>query len=69
MADLKTHCRDCVQELGEEFRQVHEWLDELFKYTGSDHREYRHNFPRFWLKSLFPISISPPSDQYPLHTS
>jgi hypothetical protein len=43
MADIKTHCRDCVHELGEEFREVHEWLDELFKYAGPDHRDYRHN--------------------------
>lgn len=43
MADLKTHCRDCLEALGEEFIQVHEWLDELFKYTGPDHRGYRHN--------------------------
>lgn len=43
MADLKTHCRDCLQELEEEFRYVHEWLDELFKYVGPDHRDYRHN--------------------------
>jgi hypothetical protein len=43
MPDLKTHCEDCLRELGEEFRFVHEWLDELFKYAGSEHREYRHN--------------------------
>ena len=29
--------------MGEEFRYVHEWLDELFKYVGPDHRTYRHN--------------------------
>lgn len=43
MADLKTHCRDCVQELGAEFKHVHIWLDELFEYLGPDHRTYRHN--------------------------
>lgn len=43
MAELKTHCEDCLVALGEEFRHVHEWLDELFKYVGSDHRDYRHN--------------------------
>jgi hypothetical protein len=43
MANLKTHCRDRLQELGEEFKQVHEWLDRLFRYVGPDHRGYRHN--------------------------
>ena len=43
MSILKDHCEDCLKELGEDFRFVHEWLDELFKYTGPDHREYRHN--------------------------
>jgi len=43
MADLKTHGKDCLEELGEEFRHVHDWLDELFKYTGPDYRGYRHN--------------------------
>ena len=35
MADLKTHCEDCLEELGEEFREVHEWLDEPFQVTQS----------------------------------
>ena len=43
MADLKTHCEDCEKLLGEDFRYVHEWLDELFKYVGPDRRGYRHN--------------------------
>ena len=43
MAWLKQHCEDCKRELGEEFREVHLWLDELFKYLGPDHRAYRHN--------------------------
>ena len=43
MADLRTHCEDCLKELGEEFRFVHEWLDEIFRYIGPNHRGYRHN--------------------------
>jgi hypothetical protein len=43
MADVKTHCRDCFEELGQEFKEVHEWLDEAFSYVGPDHRGYRHN--------------------------
>ena len=44
MSTLKDHCEDCVKELGEDFRYVHEWLDELFLYVGPDHRDYRHNW-------------------------
>jgi hypothetical protein len=42
MPDLKTHCQDCLNELGEDFKDVHIWLDELFKYLGPAHREFRH---------------------------
>ena len=31
MASLEEHCADCHRELGEDFEQVHIWLDELFK--------------------------------------
>ncbi len=43
MSTLKDHYEDCLKELGEDFRHIHEWLDELFKYVGPDHREYRHS--------------------------
>jgi hypothetical protein len=43
MADLRVHCEGCLKELGEEFRFVHEWLDETFKYFGPKHRVLRHN--------------------------
>jgi DNA-binding GntR family transcriptional regulator len=41
VSDLKTHCRDCLEELGQEFREVHKWL--LFKYEGPERRIYHHN--------------------------
>ena len=40
MTTLKVHCEDCKRELGEDFKHVHEWLDELFKYVGPNHRDY-----------------------------
>ena len=43
MAKLEEHCQDCIRELGKPFQEVHEWLDELFEYVGSDHRDIRHN--------------------------
>jgi len=43
MAKLKEHEEDCIRLLGEPFTEVHEWLDELFKYVGPDHRGYRHH--------------------------
>lgn len=45
MSSLKDHCADCKLALGEEFKDVHIWLDEMYKYTPGDfrHRAYRHH--------------------------
>ena len=43
VADLKTHCEDCVRELGEPFEEVHRWLDEFYETHGAAHREFRHH--------------------------
>jgi hypothetical protein len=43
MATLEEHCRECEQKLGKPWREVHLWLDELFKLKGIRHRRYRHN--------------------------
>jgi len=43
MAKVEEHCADCVKELGEPFEEVNRWLDELFEFVGSDHRDIRHN--------------------------
>ena len=43
MASLKEHEKDCIKELGEPFKHVHQCLDKLFRYVGPDHRDYRHN--------------------------
>lgn len=43
MAHIDKHCEDCVLELGEEFRAVHEWLDEFAAKLGPAHRDIRHH--------------------------
>jgi len=43
MAKWEEHCEDCDRELGERFEEVNSWLDELFEFVGSDHRDIRHN--------------------------
>ncbi|MBT3191080.1 MAG: hypothetical protein HN341_00845 [Verrucomicrobia bacterium] len=43
MASFAEHCADCRRELGEDFEQVHIWLDELFKVLGPKHRSARHH--------------------------
>lgn len=43
MPKFEVHCQDCVNQLGEPFEEVHRWLDEMFQYAGSDHRDIRHN--------------------------
>ena len=43
MTTVDQHSKDCLRELGKEYREVHEWLDELFKDLGSKHRDVRHH--------------------------
>ncbi len=43
MASIQEHCEDCQRELGEEFLQVHKWLDALFPVLGPKHRSARHH--------------------------
>jgi len=43
MPKFEEHCADCERELGDRFEQVNAWLDELFEFVGSDHRDIRHN--------------------------
>ena len=43
MAHVDIHCKDCLDELGDEFRYVHEWLDEFFAKLGPKHRDIRHH--------------------------
>ena len=43
MASREEHCRDCQEQLGERFEQVHDWLDELQAEYGPMHRSFRHH--------------------------
>jgi len=43
MAKFEEHCEDCFRELGDRCEDVNHWLDELFAFVGSDHRDIRHN--------------------------
>lgn len=43
MSSHADHCKDCKARLGQEYAQVHHWLDELFRYFGGAHRAYRHH--------------------------
>jgi len=43
MAYLHEHCADCQKLLGREWKEVHQWLDALFKEYGQDHRCHRHH--------------------------
>lgn len=43
MAKIGEHCADCIQILGEEFKEVHLWLDEFFPALGPKHRSRRHH--------------------------
>lgn len=48
MPHIEQHCADCLMKLGEEYKEVHLWLDELARCFpiweyGAYHRAYRHN--------------------------
>lgn len=43
MAYLHEHCYDCKRLLGNEWKEVHEWLDALFAEYGPAHRCHRHH--------------------------
>jgi len=48
MAKIETHCKDCLQVFGKEYREIHEWLDEYAKQYNPMlyfelHRKFRHH--------------------------
>ena len=43
MPSFQQHCAASREVLGEEFREVHLWLDEFFKLKGPAHRQMRHH--------------------------
>ena len=44
MPDFETHCKISKLRTGEEFRELHTWMDEPKNYLGPDHRIERHSF-------------------------
>jgi len=43
MPSFEKHCQDCKEQLGEDFSEVHIWLDEFFASLGPAHRDKRHH--------------------------
>jgi hypothetical protein len=43
MAYLYEHCADCKRLLGNEWKEVHKWLDACYKEYGQSHRRHRHH--------------------------
>lgn len=43
MPSLERHREESRQRFGEEFANVHRWLDELFSIYGPRHRRFRHH--------------------------
>jgi len=46
---IEQHCKDCIEQLGESFEYVHQWLDEFM-----NHPQYktRHRCVRHHLKGI-----------------
>lgn len=42
MPNVNEHCKISKERTGEEFRELHEWIDEGQKYLKHDHRLERH---------------------------
>jgi len=44
MPDLDIHCKISKTRTGNEFKELHEWMDEPKAYLGYNHRIERHSF-------------------------
>lgn len=44
MAGLETHCKISKERTGNEFRELHLWIDEPWRILGCNHRIERHTF-------------------------
>ncbi|UCE29861.1 MAG: hypothetical protein JSV85_03885 [Candidatus Bathyarchaeota archaeon] len=44
MPPLKTHCAISRKRTGDDFAELHKWIDEPTSRLGYDHRERRHHF-------------------------
>lgn len=43
MPNLETHCEHCLEKIGFECREVHQWMDEPSRIYGGAHRVIRHD--------------------------
>jgi hypothetical protein len=43
MAYLHEHCADCLRIIGQEWHEIHKWVDEFSGQYREDHRRYRHH--------------------------
>ena len=51
MPDVETHCQISKKRTkGDEFRELHEWIDEPQKHFGVNHRLERHTLNDIYLK-------------------
>jgi len=44
MPSLRTHCAISKKRTGNDFAELHRWIDKPTKRLGSDHRRKRHHF-------------------------
>lgn len=40
------HCKSCKELYGEEFREVHKWMDEPAEDLGPAHQKHRHDMEK-----------------------
>ena len=42
MARIEIHYKDCLEQLGNEYREINDWFDELAMISGELNKEHRH---------------------------
>lgn len=52
MPDIDTHCKISKKRAGNDFRELHEWIDEPQKYIGFNHRIERHAYTTDYAKFI-----------------
>lgn len=52
MPDIKTHCEISQKRTGQDFKDLHEWIDEGQKYFEANHRIERHTLNDVYLNYI-----------------
>lgn len=52
MPDIQTHSEISQRRTGQDFKELHEWIDESQKYFEENHRIERHTFHDVYLKYI-----------------